>query len=117
MTLFEPALARLNKPNTTHSIPHDIYFVVTHACMFGVKVTPSLLDRVSNTYLEGLDAQIAQLNTRWRESGAFVAFCNIASTLKYGCTDSSIRNVLAPQERPGDRPPCPSPKQGSSFPA
>ena len=112
MTLFDPALARLSKPNAVRPLSNDMYFVIVHACTFGVKVTPGLLDRAMSTYLSGLDAQIAQLNTRWRESGAFVASCLIASTLKYGCTDSNIREILLPNEKPSDRPSCPSPPRG-----
>ncbi|KAL9081889.1 MAG: hypothetical protein Q9159_006939 [Coniocarpon cinnabarinum] len=116
LTLFEPALARLGKANPARPMSNDLWFVIWHASMFGVKVAPEVSKRAQEVFLSGLDSQLAQLSSRSPIWGAWLASCNIAALLKYGCTDSGLRGSLAPQEKPSDRPSCRSPPRERGVP-
>lgn len=114
LTLFEPTISRARNPGS-RSVSVDTWFVVTHACLFRVPNTSSLLTKAMNNFLGQVETQIQKLGARWREYGAYMATCNIAALLKYGCTDSYIRTLLETDEKSSSRPSAPEPKRGLSF--
>ena len=112
MTLFDPTIARVRKPSHHRPVSDITWFVVMHACMFGVANTLDLLGKSMASFFGGLETL---MNSYGRECGGFIASCNIASLLKYGCTTSDIRSILAPKEKPSMRASCPEPRRGKYF--
>lgn len=95
LTLFDPILARQN----TRLPPQDLQFVSVHAFIFkNLQEKQQVTDMRESldSFIGGLDMQVARNGRRWLEPGMHIANANCAALMGYGNPENPLTKLLRP---------------------
>lgn len=95
LTLFDPILARQN----TRLPSQDLHYVSVHAFIFKnlqEKQQKADMRESMDSFVNGLDMQVARNGRRWLEPGMHIANANCAALMGYGNPENPLAKLMQP---------------------
>jgi hypothetical protein len=95
LTLFDPILARQN----TRLPSQDLQYVSVHAFIFKnlqEKQQKADMRESMDSFVNGLDMQVARNGRRWLEPGMHIANANCAALMGYGNPENPLAKLMQP---------------------
>ncbi|KAM0283501.1 hypothetical protein ACHAQH_002452 [Verticillium albo-atrum] len=89
LTLFDPIMS--GQPSRIPEL--DMHFVRVHAILFTGKEQEKF-EPALDSFIGGLDIQIARYSRRWLEPGYYIAISNVCALLNYGDTSSPLLRAM-----------------------